>query len=292
MLITSLAKLRRRASRRSRAVPARNAVLVVDGDPATAALPDDLDSRGRSPAIPTRRSPTSGWARRCSTRRARPAGRRASCGRCPSVPPSRAAAAVRSSCTSLWRYREDMIYLSPAPLYHSAPQAAVGLTIRMRRHRDHHGALRSRAVPGARRALPGHPQPARADDVQPHAQAARRRARRVRPVVARDRRPRRRAVPGAGEGADDRVVGPDHPRVLRRHRRHRLHGLRHRRSGCAHKGTVGKVHARRPAHPRRRACTELPNGHAGHDLVRDRRRRSSTSTTRRRPPRRAPPTAR
>src|SRR3954452_449005 len=31
----------------------------------------------------------------------------------------------------MWHYREDMIYLSPAPLYHSAPQAAVGLTIRM-----------------------------------------------------------------------------------------------------------------------------------------------------------------
>ncbi len=30
----------------------------------------------------------------------------------------------------LWRYRADMIYLSPAPLYHSAPQAAVSLTIR------------------------------------------------------------------------------------------------------------------------------------------------------------------
>ena len=30
----------------------------------------------------------------------------------------------------LWHYREDMIYLSPAPLYHSAPQAAVALTIR------------------------------------------------------------------------------------------------------------------------------------------------------------------
>ncbi|WP_322515271.1 AMP-binding protein [Rhodopseudomonas palustris] len=30
----------------------------------------------------------------------------------------------------LWKYRNDMIYLSPAPLYHSAPQAAVGLTIR------------------------------------------------------------------------------------------------------------------------------------------------------------------
>ncbi|MCB1644437.1 MAG: AMP-binding protein [Pseudomonadales bacterium] len=32
---------------------------------------------------------------------------------------------------NLWHYREDMIYLSPAPLYHSAPQAAVNLTIRM-----------------------------------------------------------------------------------------------------------------------------------------------------------------
>jgi long-chain acyl-CoA synthetase len=32
---------------------------------------------------------------------------------------------------NLWQYRDGMIYLSPAPLYHSAPQAAVGLTIRM-----------------------------------------------------------------------------------------------------------------------------------------------------------------
>ncbi|HEY1989101.1 MAG TPA: AMP-binding protein [Acidimicrobiales bacterium] len=30
----------------------------------------------------------------------------------------------------LWRYRQGLIYLSPAPLYHSAPQAAVGLAIR------------------------------------------------------------------------------------------------------------------------------------------------------------------
>ena len=30
----------------------------------------------------------------------------------------------------LWRYREGMIYLSPAPLYHSAPQAAVALAMR------------------------------------------------------------------------------------------------------------------------------------------------------------------
>lgn len=32
--------------------------------------------------------------------------------------------------TKLWRYREDMVYLSPAPLYHAAPQSAVGLTLR------------------------------------------------------------------------------------------------------------------------------------------------------------------
>jgi long-chain acyl-CoA synthetase len=33
--------------------------------------------------------------------------------------------------TNIWRYREGMTYLSPAPLYHSAPQAAVNLTIRI-----------------------------------------------------------------------------------------------------------------------------------------------------------------
>ena len=31
----------------------------------------------------------------------------------------------------LWQYQEGMTYLSPAPLYHSAPQAAVNLTLRM-----------------------------------------------------------------------------------------------------------------------------------------------------------------
>jgi long-chain acyl-CoA synthetase len=32
--------------------------------------------------------------------------------------------------SDLWQYREGMTYLSPAPLYHSAPQAAVNLTLR------------------------------------------------------------------------------------------------------------------------------------------------------------------
>ncbi len=35
-----------------------------------------------------------------------------------------------SFLSQLWLYREDMVYLSPAPLYHSAPQAAVNLTLR------------------------------------------------------------------------------------------------------------------------------------------------------------------
>ena len=55
--------------------------------------------------------------------------------------------------TKLWRYREGMIYLSPAPLYHSAPQAAVNLTIRKGGTVGHHGELRSRAVPPAGRAM-------------------------------------------------------------------------------------------------------------------------------------------
>jgi len=45
------------------------------------------------------------------------------------VPPARASP-LFDFLSRLWRYREGMIYLSPAPLYHSAPQGAVGLTIR------------------------------------------------------------------------------------------------------------------------------------------------------------------
>jgi long-chain acyl-CoA synthetase len=47
----------------------------------------------------------------------------------PESPPSQALP-LFDFLTKLWRYRPDMIYLSPAPLYHSAPQAAVSLTIR------------------------------------------------------------------------------------------------------------------------------------------------------------------
>lgn len=47
----------------------------------------------------------------------------------PDQPPARQLA-LFDFIEKIWHYREDMTYLSPAPLYHSAPQAAVALTIR------------------------------------------------------------------------------------------------------------------------------------------------------------------
>ena len=48
----------------------------------------------------------------------------------PDIAPSEAAA-LSNFLIVQWQYREGMIYLSPAPLYHSAPQGATGNTIRM-----------------------------------------------------------------------------------------------------------------------------------------------------------------
>jgi long-chain acyl-CoA synthetase len=47
----------------------------------------------------------------------------------PEIPPS-GGLPIFDFLHKMWKYREDMVYLSPAPLYHSAPQAAVNLTIR------------------------------------------------------------------------------------------------------------------------------------------------------------------
>jgi len=48
----------------------------------------------------------------------------------PDVPPADLQPLFRF-LIQLWKYREDMVYLSPAPLYHSAPLGAVSLTLRM-----------------------------------------------------------------------------------------------------------------------------------------------------------------
>ena len=125
------------------------------------------------------------------------------------------------------------------------------------------GALRRRAIPGPDRPLSRDSHPGRADDVHPPAQARSRGTRQVRRVVAALRHPRRRAVPCAGEEADDRVVRADPPRVLRGHRGQRLRVLQqrdvagppgHRR----HTDQLCSAHLRRrrrgtaPRHPRHR----------------------------------------
>ncbi len=128
----------------------------------------------------------------------------------------------------LWHYREGMIYLSPAPLYHSAPQAAVNLTIRTggtaiimesfdpERYLElvqRWGVTHTQLVPTM---------------FSRHAEAAGRRTIALRPVVARDRDPRRSALPGAGEARRHQMVGTDRPRILRRDRGPGLHRLQQR----------------------------------------------------------------
>ena len=113
-----------------------------------------------------------------------------------------------------------------------------------------HGALRRRGGPRPHRALPGHAQPVGPDHVRAHAQAAPRGAHGPRPELDEGRRPRRCALPGASQGADDRVVGPGHPRVLRRHRGQRLLLLQQR--GVAGPQGHGRPGPDRPGpHPRR-----------------------------------------
>ena len=73
----------------------------------------------------------------------------------------------------------DDVFLSPAPMYHSAPLQFAHDAHPHRRHRRGDGALRRRGGAGRHRALRRHPRPVGADDVRPHAQAARRGARRA-----------------------------------------------------------------------------------------------------------------
>src|SRR5262249_2526582 len=48
----------------------------------------------------------------------------------PDQPPERSLP-VYDFVSRLWRFRADMIYLSPAPLYHAAPHLGVNLAIRL-----------------------------------------------------------------------------------------------------------------------------------------------------------------
>jgi long-chain acyl-CoA synthetase len=48
----------------------------------------------------------------------------------PDQPPGEALP-IYNALSKLWRFREGMVYLSPAPLYHAAPHAGVNLTLRL-----------------------------------------------------------------------------------------------------------------------------------------------------------------
>jgi long-chain acyl-CoA synthetase len=168
----------------------------------------------------------------------------------------------------LWHYRDGMIYLSPAPLYHSAPQAAVSLTI------DRGGTVIVMETFDAERYLRlvqdyrvTHSQPC-PHHVLAHAQAARGRTAQLRSVLTRDRGTCRGAVSRASKAANDRVVGADHSRVLRRHRSIGVQRLRQ----CAMAGAPGngRQGAVWRASCSRRGHEALPDRDRGHAVVQDR----------------------
>ena len=112
--------------------------------------------------------------------------------------------------TKQWRYREGMVYLSPAPLYHAAPQAAVSLTIRvggtaviMERFDperflqlvEKYRVTHSQLVPTMFSRMLKLPEEVRTT---------------LRPLVPRVRCACCRALSDSRQGADDRMVGSDY----------------------------------------------------------------------------------
>ena len=163
---------------------------------------------------------------------------------------------------ALWNFREGMVYLSPAPLYHTAPQVSVAIALRMKstavvmEHFDPalylelvggHGVTHSQVVPTMFTRMLKLPDESALGG---------------RPVLARGRHPRRGAVPGAGEAADDRVVRADPARVLRGHRGERLH-VHHLRGLAGAPGQRGPGRPERHPHPRRRRERQCPAGTSG-----------------------------
>ena len=155
-------------------------------------------------------------------------------------------------------------------------------------HRD--GALRSRAVAGPCRALPGDPLPDGAGDVQPAAPPPRGSAGTLRHLIARVHRPRGRAMSCPRQAGDDRLARPRHHGVLRGHGGQRLHVLHHRRMARA-SWHCRPSHPRRTAHLGRRGKGSARPGQTGlsGSVARP---RSSTSRIRRKPRTAARATAR
>ena len=89
----------------------------------------------------------------------------------------------------------------------------------------------------------------------------------LRPVLLASRHPRRGACPPAVKQADDRLVGPGHPRVLRRHR-DRYHHLRHEPGPPAQARHGGRCGARRELRIYDDAGNILPPGQIARSIGR------------------------
>ena len=216
VLITSVAK-QEVAPGRGCKLSQLKLILVVDGDPnnlsASARITQKLV---RSTAM--HQSPTNNWVRQCCTRREQPVVRRASFAPCRMQSPVEPLP-IFQFLGQLWGYQEDMVYLSPAPLYHSAPQAAVNLALRiggtviiMERFDamdylalvERYQVSHSQLVPTMFSRMLKLPEQDRTrHDLSSAARCGTRRS----------------TLPGNGERTNDRLVGTHHSRILRRHRR-------------------------------------------------------------------------
>ena len=172
-----------------------------------------------------RRSPTKSPATTCSIPPAPPAGPRASRRILRATSIDVPNAFLKILCADMCGMSADSIYLSPAPLYHAAPlrfnmmATILGGTSVIMEHFDaeeflklveKYKATQSQLVPTMFVRMLKLPEEVRTRyDVS----------------TLEGRDPRRRALPGRRESKDDRVVGADPDRVLRRLRRQRRHRL-------------------------------------------------------------------
>ena len=243
-----------------------------------------LAGRTRTPST-THPSRTAAKGASSSTPPARPGGRRRSSALSPHPASwSRTTRARWPATAARTETSEDSVYLSPAPLYHSAPLMSCMTIHRIGATGGRDGALRRRGGAGADRAVPGHPQPARA---RPCSSGCCKldpgRARALRPLEPAARHPRLRALPGRGQAPDDRVVGAHPPRVLRRHRGHGHDHHRLARSGWPIPARSAAPAAARSTSSATTATSCRP-GETGRRLLRERPHVRVPRTTR---PRRA-----
>ena len=172
-----------------------------------------------------RRSRTRSPATTCCIRRAPPAGPRASSANPKHNPIDLPNPFLKILCADMCGMNADSIYLSPAPLYHAAPlrfnmmAITLGGTSIIMESFDAEEFLKlvekykitqSQLVPTMFVRMLKLPDEVRAA---------------LRRLLAEGRDPRRRALPDRRQGEDDRVVGTDPDRVLRRLRRQRRHGV-------------------------------------------------------------------